>query len=134
MFSWYFSLVLIFCFRKKGLPLPLNDIVFIECCFSRYHFLSSLSISLKASFSSFEKANHFFPRSFNDAPKWKTSLSSIIMNLSCAYLNLFISTGVYWELYFFRSRTSCFEIVFVKILTVTPFSLFVSSSRTESSI
>src|SRR3989338_10932762 len=70
-----------------------RQLLYFGCFFlgGLLHFSPSLSSSLNTSLSNFENANHFLPKSFNDAPKWYTSLLSIIRNLSCDCLNSFTS-------------------------------------------
>src|SRR5690554_8023896 len=46
------------------------------------------STTLTESASILEKANHFLPKSFNEAPIWYTSFWSIMINRSCAFVKM----------------------------------------------
>ena len=60
-----------------------------------------------------ENANHFLPKSFRDAPRWYTSVLSIIKKRSWLLSKDLISIWSYCSLAFFTSNVNWFEMVLV---------------------
>ena len=58
---------------KNYLPVQMTNVHFLHIAF----YIHSLANIISTGIAILEKANSFFPKSFNDAPMWYTTLSII---------------------------------------------------------